>query len=89
MADRVQAITPGSNHASVEQLGGFSIEEDSSAAAQVVLRKGSVSGTIFWHLNLTADQSASIMFPRPIATEGGVYVQEVSGSIAGVLFDAS
>lgn len=82
-------ITPNSNHADVERLGGFSFYEDASAAALIILRKGSVSGQIIATIPLAADQGATIQFDNPIACEGGVYVQESSGSITGVLYSAS
>ena len=78
-------ITPDSNHAGVDVLWGFSIQEDSSAAAVIELRKAAVDGAVVWYLNLAADESASIVFPKPIPTEGGVYVKEVSGSVTGLL----
>ena len=43
-----QAITPGSNHAGVTEFKGFSIYEDSSAAAAIEFRAGAVDGAILW-----------------------------------------
>ena len=79
-------ITPGSNHATADRFIGFSIYEDSSGAALIHFRKASVSGQIIASVALSADQSAMIFFPKSVSAEGGVYVQEASGSIAGVLY---
>ena len=76
----------GANHSSVEQWDGFSVKEDASAAASIEFRKAVVGGQVLWYLELAADESASIMFPKSISAEGGVYVKEVAGSITGVLF---
>lgn len=83
------AITPDSNHSGVPRLAGFSIREDSSAAAHIRLRRnGVVGGDIIWELALAADESASIIFPKneSIHCGAGCYVEEVSGSVTGVLF---
>jgi len=82
-------ITPDSNHAAVTLLKGFNITEDSSAAAHVRLRKLNVTGQILATVKLAADGSAMIIFDEPMSSEGGVYVQEVSGSVEGVLYDGS
>ena len=85
---RVQAITPDSNHSAVEKLKGFSIQEDAGAAASVILKKAASGGDAIWYLNLAADETASIVFGEDeyLSAEGGVYVDEVSGSVTGVLF---
>lgn len=82
-------VTVNSNHSGVERLVGFSIREDSGAAAHFRLRKGSVSGQVIMDLNVAASGNATIFFPKSVASEGGVYVQEVTGSVAGVLFSES
>lgn len=79
-------ITPDANHAGVDRLSGFSIEEDSGSAAVIQLRKATVSGQVIVYLRLAAGQSANIQYPDPIAAEGGVFVKEVSGSVTGVLY---
>lgn len=79
-------ITPGANHATVVQFDGFSIQEDASAAAVIEFRKAVVGGQVIAYLNLAADETATIVFPKSISAEGGVYVKEVSGSVTGVLF---
>jgi len=79
-------ITPDSNHATVDSWWGFSVKEDSGSAATVEFRKAAVDGTVVWYLNLAAGESASIMFPSAVAMEGGVYVNELTGSVSGILF---
>jgi len=88
MALLPQLITVNSNHTAVERLAGFTIHEDSAAVAEVKLRIATSSGTIIWHLALAADESASIVFPKAvfISAAGGVYVEEVGGSVEGALF---
>lgn len=80
------AITPDSLHSQVTNLRGFTIHEDSSAAAEVKIRDASATGTIIWFLQLAADESASIVFGESLRAPGGVYVEEVSGSVEGSLF---
>jgi hypothetical protein len=82
-------ITPNSNHSGVTLLKGFNITEDASAAAHVRFRKAAVGGQIIATVKLAADGTAMIIFDEAISSEGGVYVQEVAGSVEGVLFDAS
>jgi len=83
---RPVTIAPGANHVAVEEFWGFTVKEDASAAAEWVFRIVGATDTIVWYLQLSADQSASIMFPKGIRTPGGVYVEEVTGSATGVLF---
>ena len=84
---KTQTITVNSLH-TPERVYGFSIQEDSSAAAAVELRAGSATGTIVQYLNLAADQTGTIVLPKAVFWEfpGGCYVKEVSGSVAGVLY---
>jgi len=86
----VSSITADSNHAGVTQFRGFSVREDAAAAAVIRFRHGSASGDILWELGLAASQSAGIVLSKDarILTPNGVYVEEVSGSIVGVLFGA-
>ena len=85
---QTQQITADANHADVETCFGFSIREDSSAAAEVLLKAGSSGGAVIVHLNLAADETATIVLPKAVFYEfpGGCYVDEVSGSVAGVLY---
>jgi len=82
----VTAITPGSNHAGVDNLEGFSIQEDAGAAAVIELRKAVVGGQVVIYLNLAANETATIQFGNALSFEGGCYVKEVSGSVTGVLW---
>lgn len=83
-------ISPDAAHAGVERFCGFSIRDDSSAACVVQFRATDGSGQILWHLALAADESASVIWPAKdyLEAPGGVFVNEVSGSIEGVLFSA-
>ena len=85
-----QTITVDSNHTGVTRLCGFSIQEDSSAAAVVEIRKGAIGGQVLFYLNLAADESATLVFPGAYITcEDGCYIKEVSGSVAGTLYQDS
>jgi len=84
--NRPQTITPNANHSAVETLKGFSIAEDAGAAATLRLRKAAVGGQIVAYLNLTAGQSANLEYVTGVSYEGGVYVEEVTGSVSGVLY---
>lgn len=86
---QAQTITVDSNHSGVEEFAGFSVAEDSSAVAYVRFRKAAVGGQILAHLHLGADQSGTIVFGRILTAEGGVYVEEVTGSVAGVLYSGT
>lgn len=79
-------ITPDSNHASVDVLHGFSIQEDAGATADIELRKAVVGGQVLAYIKLTAGQSANMQYPNLLNAEGGVYVKEVDGSVTGVLY---
>lgn len=83
-----QTVTVNSNHSGVTRLQGYSFEEDSGAAAQVELRKLDATGQIIAFINFAANESVTVVWPQAISSEGGVYVKEVSGSVAGVLYDA-
>ena len=83
-------ITADAAHAGVERFCGFSIRDDSSAACVVQFRATDGSGQILLHLALAADESATLRLPADsyIEAPGGVYVNEVSGSIEGILYSA-
>lgn len=78
-------IVPDSLHSGIDNFKGYSIYEDAGAAALVVFRKGSVSGQILWVQAFSANGSASVLVPN-IPCEGGLYVQEATGSVTGVAF---
>ncbi len=79
------AATPGTVNATVTGLQGWSVQEDAAAACIWEFRKASVTGAVVFYLNLAAGESASIVFPKSVSFEGGVYVKEVSGSATGIL----
>jgi len=79
-------ITAGANNTSVTKFLGFSIYEDAAATAQWTFRHGSATGTILASVKLAASESATVMFPFPLATPLGVWVVEVSGSATGTMF---
>ena len=84
-----KTITPGSVHTDTDRVFGFSITEDSSAAASITFRAAVVGGkVIIGPINLAADESALIVLPKAVFWEfpGGCYVKEESGSIEGVLY---
>lgn len=83
---RTFTITPDANHAGIDRIGGFSIEEDAGSTASIVIRKGSVSGQPVFFINLAANETATLVLDKTMPCEGGAYVEEVSGSITGVLF---
>ena len=79
----------GANHTGVTRFCGFSFYEDASAAALIIIRKATVGGQILFTIPLAADAGATLVFPSDfISTEGGVYVQESSGSVTGVLYQS-
>ncbi len=78
-------ITPDSNHSGLTTLEFVSIYEDAGATAKVNFRKAGASGTIVFTLVFAANECINIEFFRPRTFEGGVYVEEVSGSITGVM----
>ncbi len=78
-------ITANANHTGVTRFGGFSIR--ASAAAFVRLRHGSSTGQVLYVLDLALNESAGTSFTGHIDVPSGVYVQVVSGTIEGVLYD--
>ncbi len=82
-------VTPNTNHATVTRLAGFSVRESAGTpdAAVVNLRHGSATGQVLFALELAGNESAGIDFPGHISAPSGVYVQVVSGTVDGVLFD--
>ena len=84
---RPVTITDNSNHSGVEVLRGVAIYEDAGAAAMVWLRKASASGQKLIPVPLAAGEAVFLgLDGTPIPSEGGVYVEVVSGSIDGVLY---
>ena len=66
------------------------MRETASGKAVVNFRLGSSSGQILWPLNLGVDETAGIILDADddaIESTAGVYVEVVSGSVLGTLFD--
>jgi len=84
---RIQQVTADSVHTQ-ERIYGFNFVETAGAAAVVKLRAGSASGDVINYLNLASGQSGTIFFPENVYVSalGGVYVEVVSGTVAGVLY---
>jgi hypothetical protein len=83
-------LTADSNHATLTRFVGFSVRESAgtAAAAAVNFRHGSVSGQILAVLELAANESATISLGGVFQTPDGVYVQQVSGTVTGELWNA-
>lgn len=81
-------VVAATSNANITKFLGFSIYEDAAATAQWTFRHGSATGTILASVKLAASESATVMFPFPIATPEGVWVVEVSGSITGTVYAA-
>lgn len=81
-------ITEDSNHAGADQFDGFSIRETGGAAAtEVEFRVAAVDGQILAVCNLAAGESATLVMPRSIDSDGGVYVKTTgTGVLAGVFY---
>ncbi len=81
-------VTVNALHPSVKVWRGFSFAETASSAAYVRFRKGSATGDVAVHLKLAADESATIVVTKDNALEmdTGVYVEVVSGTVAGTLY---
>ncbi len=82
-------ITADSNHTAVTQFSGFSVRESDGtpAVAAVNFRHGAVGGQILWVLELAANESAGIELGGAMQTPDGVYVEEVAGTVSGVLLN--
>lgn len=85
-------ITPDSNHTAAERFRGFSVRESAGtpAAAAVNFRKLSVGGQLLLVLELNGDESSTLVLGKDMMmpAEGGVYVEVVSGTVSGVIFQA-
>lgn len=83
-------ITANSNHSGVARFRGFSVRESAvtPAAAAVNFRKLSAGGQIIFVLELNSNESSTLVLGRDmmIPSEGGVYVEVVSGTVSGVIF---
>ena len=90
MSVHAVTIVPDAAHAGVERFCGFSMRNDTSAATVVQFRATNGSGQVLAFVALAADESATLRLPADdyIEAPGGVYVNEVSGSIEGILYSA-
>lgn len=81
-------ITPDSNHDNVTSFYGWSIRESAGtpAVATVNFRHGAVGGQILAVLELAASESATVAFGSFTPTPDGVYVEEVAGTVSGVIY---
>ena len=84
---RTKTVVPNALHTETDRVFGFSFQEDASAAAEIELRAGSITGQIVVYLNLAADETATIVLPKAVFYEfpGTCYVKEVTGSVSSVL----
>ena len=81
-------ISADSNHSGINRFRGVSIRESagSPAPATIRLRKASVSGQILMVIELAENESATLVLEENVPSEGGVYVQVVTGTIEGVIY---
>jgi len=81
-------LTGDSNHDTLTRFGGFSVRESDGtpAVAAANFRHGGVGGQILAVLELAANESASFALPGMQSTPDGVYVEVVSGTISGVIY---
>ena len=87
---RSTRITPDVNHPGITLWRGFAVREDAAGTAVINFRLGSVTGDILFPLNLAADEAAAIFFggdDDAIESAAGIFVEEVSGSITGTLYN--
>jgi len=69
----------------LQRLAGFGFR--CTAAAVVNIRDRVVGGQILLPLSFATNESGVMFFPKSILTEGSVYVEVVSGTISGVLYE--
>lgn len=82
-------IVAGTNHASVNRFGGWSVRESAAtaAAATVRFREASSTGQILAVVELPADGSDTRVLDPAVWPAGGVYVEVVAGTVEGVIYD--
>ena len=83
-------ITPDAPHVGVERFCGFSIRDDSAGACVIQFRAGTVGGQVLAFVALASGESKIEKWDADhyLEAPGGVFVNEVSGSIEGVLYSA-
>lgn len=81
--------TSNANHTAVTRFAGFSIRESAATAAPAAVnfRHQTSTGQILFALELAANESAGIVFPSRMPAPSGVYVEVVSGTVSGVLYN--
>lgn len=82
-------ISADSNHSTVGKFAGWSVRESagSPAAATVRFRDTDASGQILAVLELPADGSDTTVLYPAVWPDGGVYVEVVTGTVEGVIYD--
>ncbi len=86
---KTQTVTVDTNHATVQRLFGFLFADDTGAVASVNLRAGSVSGQIVvGPIEIASGGHKMEVLSKAVFWEfpGGCFVEEVSGSVEGVLW---
>lgn len=83
-------VSANTNHTAVTRLAGFSFRETAGGAAVLRVRKGAVDGDLVFTLSFEANESLLLILGdnQLVGTEDGAYVQVVSGTVEGVLFEA-
>jgi len=81
-----QVVTIAANHSAVERLKGWSFYEDAASTAYIRLRRAAVGGDILAHIKFASGESVQFEYDEDLISDGGVYVEEVSGSVTGVLY---
>lgn len=71
-------------------LYGWSIEETAAAAAEMLIRDGSVTGTILGVVKIGAtslNPTSTVWFgDRGIRAPGGIFIDRVAGALAGSVY---
>ncbi len=86
---KTQTVTVGTNHSAVERCVGFLFADDTGAVASVNLRSGAVGGQIVvGPIEIASGGSEMYVLGKNVFWEmvGGCYVEEVSGSVEGILY---
>lgn len=81
-------LLTGSNQAALARPGaycGFTIRETAGSTAVVRLfdNASAASGTPLEEISLAANESRSELYVHPVWARNGIYVQVVSGTVAG------
>lgn len=82
-AEAIPGVSGLISTAAPARYQGFTIAETAGAPAQVRIRDGSATGTILEQITLTALESADDFYDVGIVAPSGIYVELVSGAVAG------